>query len=369
MWRSSQALNQVARAILATSGDLTLLMDTVESVASTLHYDHAGVFLLQENGDLELAVGYGYFLSPRFGQERGEVLEGVRRRLAPAPGRVGQRDLWAGEVAPGIAWQTLFPLAAGKRVLGALLVGADRVPDDPEEALALGESLAGLVAVGVQNVLLYLRREELAAATERDRIAREIHDGIAQTLYMLSLTLESCAEATEEPGASALKERLYAALTLCRSALWESRQYLLDVTPLLSEKGSLGEALQSLVKESRAIGPITVRFTATGEERELALAVRTAVYRVAQESLANVYKHARASQAEVALDLQPDRLCLEVSDDGMGFPHMEGAAGDTPTHGGHGLKNMRERLSELGGSLEVVSGPGRGTRVVAIVPC
>ena len=370
MWQATQALHQVSQAIMLTTGDLSRLMETVESVAKTMRYDHGGVFLVQEDGSVDLAVSYGYLSTRQFRSRQKRALRVVQQALAQgkAQGRTLHRDMAGAKLVPAASWQALFSMDAGDKTLGALVVASDGPPTSPDEAISLGESLATLVAIGVQNVNLYRQREELAAAGERNRLARDIHDGVAQSLYMLSLHLESCAEQVEA-GPASLKERLEGALSLCRSALWETRQYILDEEHLLSKDGRLKEALGNLVQESRAIGALPIQLSVSGEERDLPLGVRTALYRVVQEAIANAYKHARASQIIVRLEYHSHVVGVQVEDNGVGFLYQgEDEAG--PALGrGHGLHNMRRRVEELGGTFEIVTGPGKGVRAVASVPC
>lgn len=365
MWRSSLSLNRVSQAIMATTSDLALLMDTVESVAKTMHYDHGGIFLLEEDGSVRLYVGYGHFLTSSFNTNKEKILELVRSALTLSNrGYVLYSDSSEERLVPDASWQVLYPLATKERLLGALFIACDKAPPYPTEAISLGRSLASLVAIGVQNVYLYQQREELAAAAERDRIARDIHDGIAQQLYMLSLTLETCLELAEKEDAQHLKDRLQGALTLSRGALWESRQYLLDIRPLFSTHGSLKEAIYGLVEEASAVNPIPIDFYSSGDEIELKVSVRTELYRVVQEAIANAYKHAKATQISVRLDFQPSSVKLEIADNGIGFSYLP----TTVSADGHGLKNMRRRMEEIGGSLEIVTSPGRGTVVTATIP-
>lgn len=383
MWRASLSLNQVTQAIMATTGDLDLLMETVESVARTMHYDHGGVFLADEDGSARLLVGYGYFVTNSFHSQQNELLQTVESALKEGDrGYFSYGDDSGERLVPNASWQVLYPLATRDRLLGALFIACDKAPSYPVEAVSLGRSLASLVAIGVQNFYFYRQRQELAAAAERDRIARDIHDGIAQQLYMLALTLETCIELADENEAQALRERLGAALSLSRGALWESRQYLLDIGPLFSTHGSLREAISGLVKEAMSINPIPIDFHISGREQELEIPARTELYRVVQESIANAYKHARATHISLKLDFQPTCLRVEVEDNGIGFsyqPTSQDTAGairqDGPdqestsvAHGGHGLRNMHRRMKEIDGSLEIVTAPGQGTKVIATVP-
>lgn len=209
-----------------------------------------------------------------------------------------------------------------------------------------------------ENIRLQREREELAAQGERSRIAREIHDGIAQSIYMLSLNLETAAElAAGEP---ALGQRLGRLVTLCKQTLLEVRHYIFDLKPLISGNASLSTALKSQTREFAAVSGLPVKLDVAGEERPLTGAAGTALYRIAQEALANIYRHAQASEVALRLIFDDRSVCLEVCDNGVGF---EGTAS-----AGQGLRNIQQRAEELGGSVNIESAAGQGTTLRALLP-
>jgi signal transduction histidine kinase len=204
------------------------------------------------------------------------------------------------------------------------------------------------------------RQAELAAAEERSRIARDIHDGIAQSLYMLSISLEACADlaAKGQPG---LDQRLASLSRLAKQALLDARHYIFDLRPLQEGSASLAQTVERQVQEFQTVTGIPAAVMVSGDETPLPLSASMGLYRIVQESLANVYKHAQASCVEVHLAFQPGEVQLQVADDGQGFvPNGE--------HAGHGLNNLAERARELGGRLEIASGPGQGTCVTLTLP-
>jgi signal transduction histidine kinase len=212
-----------------------------------------------------------------------------------------------------------------------------------------------------ENIRLQREREELIAQEERSRIAREIHDGIAQSIYMLSLNLETAAEAP--PGQPNAGERLQSLVTLAKQTLLEVRHYIFDLRPLLQGDASLSAALRSQVREFATVSGLPVTVAVDGTERALPVAAATALYRIAQEALANVYRHGLASEISLRLAFAAGSVRLEVSDNGVGF-----AAGDEQALSGRGLRNMRQRAAELGGTLDIASAPGQGTRIAVTIP-
>ena len=205
---------------------------------------------------------------------------------------------------------------------------------------------------------------QLEAQMERDRISREIHDGIAQSMYALSLNLETCAElAVREHGP--LKERLESLVPLARSTLLETRQYIFDLKPLLSEKSDLSTVALSQVKEFQTVTGIPSRLEVEGDPNNVPLAVATAVYRILQESLGNVLKHAGADSVTATLKLAQDCVTLSIHDNGRGFDFD---AVNTGERAGHGLANMRHRAEEIGGTFLLTSGRDEGTTVMVTLP-
>ena len=211
-----------------------------------------------------------------------------------------------------------------------------------------------------ENVRLQKEREELAAQEERSRIAREIHDGIAQSIYMLTLNLEKAADVAS--GDPKLGERLVGLVGLAKETLLEVRHYIFDLKPLLSGDAGLSSTIEGQIREFSTVSGLPAKLHVEGRERKVPLAVGSSLYRITQEALANVYRHAEASTIDVRLAFCLGSVSLEVRDDGCGF--IVNAASRT----GRGLRNIHQRANELGGDAEVTSVPGQGAVVRVEVP-
>jgi signal transduction histidine kinase len=198
--------------------------------------------------------------------------------------------------------------------------------------------------------------ERLTREHERARIAREIHDGIAQALYMLVLNMEALADQATDP---ALKNRLDGLVTLARQALFDVRNYIIDLRPLLRDEERLTSALEHQAREFTSASGLPVAVEVTGREEQLPAGLSAALYRIAQEGLANVFRHSHATKAELRLTFDPDQVILEIRDDGVGL------AAAKP---GRGLQHMEERALAFTGRTEVESASGGGTVVRAIIP-
>ena len=200
---------------------------------------------------------------------------------------------------------------------------------------------------------------------ERERLAREIHDTVAQSLSSIILVLRAAREAYAEAPPSA-RTQLDTALTAAHAALEDTRRLVRALAPADLDGGSLPQALAALVAETRALG-LAATLVVDGEPWRLPTPTAVALLRTAQGALANVRAHAGADRVAVTLTYQPSSVSVDVVDDGRGFDPRDPAPG--PTAGtGMGLTAMRDRLGEVGGRLIVESAPGNGTAVNATVP-
>ncbi|MET9883012.1 sensor histidine kinase [Streptomyces sp. NPDC006430] len=213
---------------------------------------------------------------------------------------------------------------------------------------------------------LIATRAELAAAerdagilAERERLAREIHDTLAQGLSSIQLLLRA-AERSLPQDAPAL-EHIGRAREAAQENLAEARRFVRALTPPDLEHGSLAAALERLC--TAAPGP-RVRFCLSGVPRVLPTPYEVALLRIAQSALANVVRHAGAGRAEITLTFMDTSVTLDIVDDGEGFDPSSAPSGE----GGFGLPAMRSRAESLGGLFTVESAPGQGTAVAVTLP-
>ena len=204
------------------------------------------------------------------------------------------------------------------------------------------------------------RDAELAAQKERERIARDIHDGIAQSIYALSLNLETCADIPEKEH-GILRERLRRLVPLAQKTLLETRHYIYNFKPFLSGERDLKSMAENQVQEFQNVSGTLAELSTSGQPGEVPVAVATGLYWILKEALANVLRHAEASQVKVGLDFDGGSVRLSVEDDGVGMD------ADAPSPG-LGLENMRQRAAELAGTFEISGAPGRGTTVGVTLP-
>jgi two-component system NarL family sensor kinase len=199
---------------------------------------------------------------------------------------------------------------------------------------------------------------------ERAHLARELHDGTSQTLVSAKLQIEAAMDKLGR-GERAVVLSLAKALARLNDSLDEVRRISHRLRPAMLDTLGLPAALELLGREWGEHSLARVRVRIEGAEFELPAEVKTALFRVAQEGMTNIGKHADAATVDIVLSFDAHSLRLDIRDDGCGF---DAAAVQLDPRRGIGLRNMRERMASIGGRFEVQSGPGNGTWVVASVP-
>jgi two-component system, NarL family, sensor kinase len=263
----------------------------------------------------------------------------------------------------GLRYHASIPLYAGDEKLGVMNVASPDWRSLSPEDLQLLYTVGDLLSIAVERARLYARSTRLGAVEERNRLAREIHDTLAQGLTATTLQLESAdAMLTAGSPEERAREPLRRALSLTQSNLEEARRSVLDLRATPLEGRSLSEALEVLVRRWETETGIGAHYETVNGARPLPPRVEVALYRICQEALANVVRHAGAGQVDIRLVATPEQVHLVVEDDGRGFD-ISGVPGER-----HGLVGMNERARMLGGSLEVRSSLGAGTRVEVTVP-
>jgi signal transduction histidine kinase len=266
-----------------------------------------------------------------------------------------------------LIWAAVFAVVAGTTFL--LDVG---FPDALGQVFVYSAAYLLVVAFNINLLRLEEARsqlqayvtqvEELAVMEERNRLARELHDSVTQTIFGMTFTAETARSklARHPEQVPALLDRL---LEQANSALAEMRSLVFELRPAPPAGEGLVAALQKHVDTFERQQGLAVELTVEGEER-LSAAQAHGILRVAQEALNNVSKHAGVEQAQVNLTFAPDQVLLVVSDLGAGFDPGGLDGGEAHV----GLQSMQERVEALHGQLFVESQPGQGTRVRAVIP-
>ena len=364
--RRLEAIREVAAAILAGGHVDAVLGLVARNARALVGADLASVAVPAEPGELRVAAADGLHAEqllgssfPVQGSVSGEVVRtGKTVVLADAAGdgRVGQPVLRTGGFGPAL----FAPLAVRGQVLGTLLV-ANATGGQPfgEADVQLAETLAEQAAVAVEHARLQQQLHRLAVLEDRERIAKELHDGVIQALFAVGLGLQGTAAFTHDPD---LAQRLGGAVEELDRVIRDLRNYIFGLRPGILADRQLDQALHGLAEElQERTGVVTVVQVDPEAAAELA-GVAAEVVQLAREALANVGRHAQAATCRLSLYRDGDLVVLEVDDDGRGFD----PASVRP--GGQGLGNLRERASALGGHTRIHSRAGEGTRVLVTIP-
>ncbi len=252
------------------------------------------------------------------------------------------------------------PLMAKERAIGFLMLTHDQPHYYTPRRANLVGALANQAAIALENARLYEQGQKLAVLQERQRLARELHDSVAQALYSMALGARTARTLLDRDPGKAVEPLDYV-LALAQAGQAEMRALIFELRPESLESEGVVMALQKQAEALQARYGLQVVME-LGEEPVLPLIVKEALYRIAQEALQNSVKHANATVVELRLRELATEMMLEVIDNGVGF-HPE------QSFPGHmGLQSMRERVTDLGGTLEITSGAGRGVQIRVVIP-
>src|SRR5205085_574897 len=275
----------------------------------------------------------------------------------------------------GLRFHASVPIYASAMPLGVLNVASEDWRQLQAEELQLLHIIGDQIGLAIQRARLSAERTSaatrLATIEERNRLAREIHDTLAQGLTAITLQLET-ADALAQARPDRAQEAIRRALALARSNLEETRRSMIDLRAAPLQDRSLPEALEALIKQTAQEGiEIEGHCSLPHDYPILPQRVENALYRIAQEALSNAYRHAQPRHIALRLEIIDGELCLTVQDDGRGFSPdeviaAEQGSGSSASH--FGLTGINERVKLLGGVLCIQSEPGAGTCLSACVP-
>jgi signal transduction histidine kinase len=368
--RGLQATAAIARAVGGET-ELERILELIVKRGRALMEAHDVLIMLREGDELVIAAGAGHVhiggvaRLPLVGSTAGEVLaDGRPRRIADAarellipPDQLGLDDASTALLVPLVyRGQSLGVLAAFDR-----LDGDGAFTRDDEQLLEAFAAQAATAVATAKSVEADRRRRSLAATeAERHRWARELHDETLQALGGLKVLLSSAIR-LDDPGA--MRGAMRDATKQLTGDIESLRALIAELRPPALDQLGLAPALASLAQRTGAGNDLEVRADVElPDDRRLAPELETTVYRVVQESLTNVVKHARASSIDIAVRCADDAVDVSVVDDGIGFDT------DAAAHDGFGLAGMRERVELAGGELSVLPGAGAGTVIRARLP-
>lgn len=276
-------------------------------------------------------------------------------RMAPLPGYDAVREAQA---QAGWAIMAVVPMVYRGEALGLVIAPypAGNPPDAAE--ISFLEAISDQAAVGLENARLFEQAQATAVVEERQRISRELHDSVSQALYGISLGAQTARELLDTDPARAAEPIDYVT-SLAEAGLAEMRALIFELRPDALATEGLVSALVRQADVMRTRHHIEVATEFAGEP-DIAIEAKEMLYRIAQEALQNVLKHARATEVQLRLVADDAGLLLEVHDNGRGFE----VGGSYP--GRLGLTSMRERAGRAGAALDIMSGPGGSIVRVAL---
>jgi signal transduction histidine kinase len=364
--RRLEAIREIATAILDGTNPDEVLGLVARHARELVGADLATLAVPAGPGELMVGAADGVHaeelagtMFPIEGSVSGEVIRtGKTVALADIAGeeRVRQPALRAGGMGPAL----FAPLAVRGTVLGTLLV-ANAAGGRPFRAgdVQLTETFAEQAAVAVEHARLQQELDRLAVLEDRERIAKELHDGVIQALFAVGLGLQGSTMLARDPE---LQRRIGGAVEELDRVIGDLRNYIFGLRPGILADRQLDQALRRLAEElEHKAGVVTVVEVDPAAAAVLA-EVAAEVVQLAREAMSNVSRHAQATTCRVSLFRDQDVAVLEVDDDGRGFDpaHATGA--------GLGLRNLGERAAALGGRAEIHSVPGDGTKVRVTIP-
>lgn len=350
--QEAAALYRVGSEILS-SLDLETILQTVVDQARTLLGAEVAVLCLEEDGSLRVAAA-----SDPGGRLQTEGAVETARRPDTA--------LCAGCPAPAVAWlpqRASATLSAGNRTIGFLCAGGQNPVGPVESRLLAG--LANQAAIAIENARLYENVKTLAVYEERDRIAREMHDSVAQSLGYMYSRLRLLQDRYPQDREPALWADLDDLARVASASYDEVRWAIFGLRTGHPHRAGLLSALAGYVRDFTT--RTGVRAELAGETLgrvALAPEAEAQLVRIVQEALTNVAKHAAATQVWVRVEARGDSVHVVVEDNGVGFEPGAKAGQD----GHYGLATMRERAESVGGHLEIDTAPGAGCRVHIAMP-
>jgi signal transduction histidine kinase len=226
-----------------------------------------------------------------------------------------------------------------------------------QNEVLLAETIAGQIAGAIETARLFGQVEQSAVTEERNRLARELHDSVTQSLYGLDLFANATQQTLAAGRIERAAEHVREILSLSQRALADMRLLIFELRPPLLEKEGLAGALSARLESVEGRAGLKTEFEVQGEP-PLSPTVEAELYAVALEALNNTLKHAQAEHITLNLECDAGRCCLTIQDDGIGFDPETAESG-----GGLGLHTMRERVERLGGNLTLETAPGSGATV------
>jgi signal transduction histidine kinase len=373
-WREAERRRLIAESLrdilaaLNSDQSLSTILDLIAAQAQRLLDTQAvGIYRLESEADrwaVEAARGLlvTYVAGSKVPIGQGTLRQAILTRRPLVGSRVQAADSpeqgSQPTAQPRFGWYHAWlavPIITNDEIYGGMLLYYSEPRALSEEEIQLASSFCHQAALAIANARLRERVEQAAATAERERLARDLHDAVTQTLFSASVIAETLPRLWDT-NPQEVQNGIEELRRLTRGALAEMRILLLELQPAALTEKPLGELLCHLADAMTGQTRIPVLLTAEGDAW-LQPKLQVALYRIAQEALNNVTKHARASQVTLSLHCAPNSVLLEVADDGRGFDPA------TVSPEAMGLRIMQERAAGIEAAFEIESQPKEGTRV------
>lgn len=352
--REAIAFREIDMTLRGESNLQLVLERLLRQIAEACGAQNGAIYIKQSDGAPNVWIELGSGAPARFAQEAIAANHALLHSLPD-------------EMEHGIGSVMAAPLTVGTRVEGALaLTHRDPGMFGPRH-LNLLSVLSSSAALIVRNAQLYAWSEEKVISEERARIAREIHDGLAQDINFMLMRVQTLQAAQQMGKPIDLAKELEQLNQTLRRDVREVRQTIFALRPVEIETMGFVPALEKFVTDLGAANDLRIHLQVRGDAAWLAPKLQSALYRLTQEALNNVRKHARAANVWVDLEFRAAAAQLEVRDDGVGFDMIK-ALDAARGRGSVGILQMRERAERAGGTFEIETAEGKGTKVRVELP-
>jgi signal transduction histidine kinase/ligand-binding sensor protein len=365
----SESIQRIAQGLLRRIGLDEILKIVCAEAMQLTGATGSAVLLLEEDGWLRVTQSSG---SPTYSLNRLPVSGSFAGRAFQTGDHVwvNLRDSDPGDDAhqlqsypwiKGLISLLVVPLKVDTKVIGILNI-LNKPSEITQEDMRIIDLFADQAAIIIEYVRLQNQAEQLLVLEERQRLARELHDSVTQALYSVTLYADAARMAFSAKKWETLESNLQEVRNMAREAMYDMRLLVFELHPFMLETEGLASALRARLAAVEGRAGLKTEVLVEGERR-LPIAIEEELYRIAQEGLNNVVKHAKAREVQINIQFDENLVSLEMIDDGQGFEKETASQS-----GGFGLQGIRERTQQLGGSLEIESAPTKGTRLKVRIP-
>ena len=366
-------LNELGRLFVDNDGNITQLMDqAMDLITGCLGFETAEVFLNSDENPAE------FRMIVRKGHDGNNSLLGLNT-ITSGEGVLGtcveKNEMYIlkptqleainerEDLRSKLTYMVILPIPSQRGVLGLMIFGGRFAKGEEEPDLALLSSIASWIAPSIENLRMTEQKQQIAILEERERIGMDLHDGVIQSIYGVGLMLEN-ARLTAEKNPAKTADSIHAANQALNATIRDIRSYIMNLKPDKLTHENLVQSMRRLANDFHANTLVPAKFIDKVEHIEaLSENQGSTFYMICKEGLSNIAKHAQAKHVTVNFTEMKDRFVLMIQDDGVGFDTSKERKNTS-----HGVTNMYTRTRGLGGDIDIMSYPGRGTTIIAWLP-